>query len=176
MVTEPVGLQNLLHVLWLCIGCFCLFTALLGTDTSNDIPQMRDQGKPDSITSHTELLHFLWRSNLALPYDTGMIRFDGLTVLHKFTLEAGSVTYQNRHLNPDQEDHIKKHADFSGVTFGQDPCGTLFSRTVSTFVRAGKVAWEACIPKDMPGVCVAVDYFAPIHSPLEYPPAERPFE
>lgn len=36
-------------------------------------------------------------------------RFDGLTLLHEFTFDAGAVSYRNRYLYPQLEEYMKEH-------------------------------------------------------------------
>ena len=61
-------------------------------------------------------------------------RFDGLTVMHMFKIEAGHVTYRDRHLVKDLENYIREF----------NPCGTFLGRAFSTFVQAGIASHMQC--------------------------------
>ncbi len=64
-------------------------------------------------------------------------RFGGLTVMHKFQITAGKVTYRNRHLNREAEHYIQAENQEPGVMLWSDPCGTLLGRAFSLFKQAG---------------------------------------
>ncbi|DBA84901.1 TPA: hypothetical protein ACH3X1_005915 [Trebouxia sp. C0004] len=62
--------------------------------------------------------------------------FGGLTVMHKFQITAGKVTYRNRHLNREAEHYIQAENQEPGVMLWSDPCGTLLGRAFSLFKQA----------------------------------------
>ncbi len=64
-------------------------------------------------------------------------RFGGLTVMHKFQITAGKVTYRNRHLNREAEHYIQAESQEPGIMLWSDPCGTLLGRAFSLFKQAG---------------------------------------
>lgn len=60
--------------------------------------------------------------------------FDGLTVLHKFTIESnGDVKYMNRHVTKEAEEELSKLGRHFGVSFGKDPCKTIFNKFFTLF-------------------------------------------
>jgi len=61
--------------------------------------------------------------------------FDGLTVLHKFTIEGSKVKYQSRKMVPKIEEYVVKNGSYPGVTFGSDPCKTTFQKVSSVFIQ-----------------------------------------
>lgn len=62
--------------------------------------------------------------------------FDGLTVMHKFDIQAGCVTYRNRHLVKEMENYIREYNRPPNLTAYDDPCGSFMGRAFSTFVQA----------------------------------------
>lgn len=64
-------------------------------------------------------------------------RFDGTAMMHKFEIEAGHVTYRNRHLVKEMENYIREYNRSPSMTACEDPCGSLMGRAFSTFVQAG---------------------------------------
>lgn len=67
-----------------------------------------------------------------------LCRFAGLTVMHKFQLSGGKVTYRNRHLNREAEHYIEAENQEPGVMLWNDPCGTVLGRAFSLFKQAGQ--------------------------------------
>eukprot|EP01119_Soliformovum_irregulare_P004203 TRINITY_DN15211_c0_g1_i1.p1 TRINITY_DN15211_c0_g1~~TRINITY_DN15211_c0_g1_i1.p1 ORF type:complete len:490 (-),score=143.09 TRINITY_DN15211_c0_g1_i1:18-1487(-) len=61
--------------------------------------------------------------------------FDGLTVIHKFTIDGKKVTYQNRRMVPKIEEYIVQNGSSPDITFGIDPCKTMFQKITSVFIR-----------------------------------------
>lgn len=64
-------------------------------------------------------------------------RFDGLTVMHKFDIKAGHVTYRNRHLVKEMESYIREYNRPPSLVAYDDPCGSFLGRAFSTFIQAG---------------------------------------
>lgn len=62
--------------------------------------------------------------------------FSGLTVMHKFQITGGKVTYRNKHLNREAEHYIQAKNQEPGITLWSDPCGTLLGRAFSLFKQA----------------------------------------
>ncbi len=83
--------------------------------------------------------------------------FDGLTVMHKFAIHNGTVTYRNRHLNTPIEEWIAKGHD-PPRGFGQDPCRNIFSRLFSVLLGHGMrgVYWGLlCVGQDAQSSCAS---------------------
>lgn len=64
-------------------------------------------------------------------------RFDGTALMHKFDIEAGHVTYRNRHLMKEVENYIREYNRAPSLIAFDDPCGSFMGRAFSTFVQAG---------------------------------------
>ena len=64
-------------------------------------------------------------------------RFDGTALMHKFDIEAGRVTYRNRHLVKEMENYIREYNRPPTLVAFDDPCGSFMGRAFSTFVQAG---------------------------------------
>src|SRR5258708_28777239 len=62
--------------------------------------------------------------------------FDGLAMLHGFTLRNGSVTYTNKYLR--SRDYMESMAagTIKYSEFATDPCRTIFQRVLAMFVPA----------------------------------------
>lgn len=74
-------------------------------------------------------------------------RFDGLTVMHKFDIKAGCVTYRNRHLVKEMENYIREYNQPPNLTAYDDPCGSFMGRAFSTFVQAGMLQTQQLCEK-----------------------------
>lgn len=61
--------------------------------------------------------------------------FDGLTVLHRFSIENGGVRYSNRHLASGLRRYIEQHGRADFPSFGNDPCLNLFQKVTTLFRR-----------------------------------------
>lgn len=61
--------------------------------------------------------------------------FDGLAVLHRFTIDDGTVGYRNAHLEGGLERRIADKGFADHVTFGDDPCQGLFGKLFTLFRR-----------------------------------------
>lgn len=61
--------------------------------------------------------------------------FDGLAVLHRFTIADGVVRYRNAHLERGLERRIADKGYADHVTFGDDPCQGLFGKLFTLFRR-----------------------------------------
>jgi beta,beta-carotene 9',10'-dioxygenase len=59
--------------------------------------------------------------------------FDGLAMLHAFTLEAGRVGYANRFLDSGSHREALEKGRISRSEFATDPCYSLFGRVMATF-------------------------------------------
>ncbi len=59
--------------------------------------------------------------------------------MHKFDIQAGCVTYRNRHLVKEMENYIREYNRPPNLTAYDDPCGSFMGRAFSTFVQAGKL-------------------------------------
>jgi beta,beta-carotene 9',10'-dioxygenase len=61
--------------------------------------------------------------------------FDGLAMLHRFTIEQGSVSYGNRFLESDSYRASREHGEIAFPEFATDPCRSLFKRVQSLFAK-----------------------------------------
>lgn len=59
--------------------------------------------------------------------------FDGLAMLHAFTIGQGKVSYRNKFLRSTAYDQCMNHQDLKFMGFAQDPCKTIFSRLFAYF-------------------------------------------
>jgi carotenoid cleavage dioxygenase-like enzyme len=59
--------------------------------------------------------------------------FDGFAMLHRFTIDAGSVSYASRFLETRAYRAAKERGEIVYQEFATDPCRTLFSRVTSMF-------------------------------------------
>jgi beta,beta-carotene 9',10'-dioxygenase len=59
--------------------------------------------------------------------------FDGLAMLHRFSISGGSVSYASRFLGSRAYRAAKERGEITYSEFGTDPCRSLFSRVVSLF-------------------------------------------
>jgi len=59
--------------------------------------------------------------------------FDGLAMLHRFTIERGKVSYGNRFLQSASYRAAKENGEISFSEFATDPCRSLFKRVQSMF-------------------------------------------
>jgi beta,beta-carotene 9',10'-dioxygenase len=64
--------------------------------------------------------------------------FDGLAMLHRFTIDDGKVSYGNRYLNSRNYRTAKEQGHMVYGEFATDPCRSLFKR-VQTLFAPGKV-------------------------------------
>lgn len=60
--------------------------------------------------------------------------FDGLAMIHAFTLDNGIVSYTNRFLRTSDYKIVQKTGKMSYAGFAQDPCGSKFKRLISFFI------------------------------------------
>ncbi|MGE0608083.1 MAG: carotenoid oxygenase family protein [Pirellulales bacterium] len=60
--------------------------------------------------------------------------FDGLAMLHKFSLRDGQVSYANRFLRSHTYQESLRTGRISAAQFASDPCRSLFRRVMSLFV------------------------------------------
>ncbi|WP_207934296.1 carotenoid oxygenase family protein [Actinomadura sp. KC06] len=60
--------------------------------------------------------------------------FDGQAMLHRFTIEAGTVTYTNRFLNSPAYRAIRHEGRITHGEFATDPCMSIFRRFISRFI------------------------------------------
>ncbi|MDO9086986.1 MAG: carotenoid oxygenase family protein [Anaerolineaceae bacterium] len=59
--------------------------------------------------------------------------FDGLAMLHKFSIQNGNVSYANKYLNTKAYREAKATNQISYSEFATDPCRSLFSRIMTVF-------------------------------------------
>lgn len=59
--------------------------------------------------------------------------FDGLAMLHRFTIEAGRVSYASRFLAGRARDEAERTGRIAYSEFATDPCRSLFARTAAVF-------------------------------------------
>jgi carotenoid cleavage dioxygenase-like enzyme len=59
--------------------------------------------------------------------------FDGLAMLHKFTIQNGNVSYANKYLNTKAYHEAKATNQISYSEFATDPCRSLFGRVMAVF-------------------------------------------
>lgn len=59
--------------------------------------------------------------------------FDGLAMLHGFTIEDGSVTYANRFLRTEACRSVREEGELAFGEFGTDPCRSIFERFFHLF-------------------------------------------
>ncbi len=61
--------------------------------------------------------------------------FDGLAMIHAFTLHNGTVTYSNKFLKTTDYVYVQKTGTMNYAGFMQDPCGSLFKNLFSLFIH-----------------------------------------
>ncbi len=61
--------------------------------------------------------------------------FDGLAMLHRFTIEAGTVSYASRFLEGRARSEAERTGHIAYSEFATDPCRSLFARTAAVFHR-----------------------------------------
>lgn len=61
--------------------------------------------------------------------------FDGLAMLHGFTIEGGEVAYANRFLETEARRSVEETGELAFGEFGTDPCRSIFERFVNLFDR-----------------------------------------
>ena len=61
--------------------------------------------------------------------------FDGLAMLHRFTIEAGRVSYASRFLEGRTRDEAERSGRIPFSEFATDPCRSMFARTAAVFHR-----------------------------------------
>ena len=59
--------------------------------------------------------------------------FDGFTMLHKFSFNAGKVSYTNKFIKSNAFIKTKEKGKISFREFATDPCRSIFSRVSSVF-------------------------------------------
>ena len=67
--------------------------------------------------------------------------------MHKFDIQAGCVTYRNRHLVKEMENYIREYNQPPNLTAYDDPCGSFMGRAFSTFVQAGMLQTQCLCEK-----------------------------
>ncbi len=63
--------------------------------------------------------------------------FDGLAMLHAFTIQEGNVFYANRFLRTQAYDTVFNKKSLSYAGFAVDPCRSIFKRFFSLFLSSG---------------------------------------
>ncbi len=104
------------------------FTSLRSKVTVDDLPV---SGRiPDWL--HGSLLR-----NGPAEYEVGGIRlrhwFEGLAMLHRFTIAGGRVSYANRFLGSRARHHAERSGRLEFRQFATVPCRSLFARVTSVF-------------------------------------------
>jgi beta,beta-carotene 9',10'-dioxygenase len=61
--------------------------------------------------------------------------FDGLAMLHRFTIDAGKVSYASRFLEGRARSESERTGRIAYSEFATDPCRSLFARTAAVFHR-----------------------------------------
>ena len=59
--------------------------------------------------------------------------FDGLAMLHRFSIADGAVSYQNRFLQTREYRAVQETGDIAFSEFATDPCRSLFQRVMAVF-------------------------------------------
>ncbi len=59
--------------------------------------------------------------------------FDGLAMLHRFTIQAGQVSYANKFLNTRSYREAQQSGKIAYSEFATDPCRSLFGRVMAVF-------------------------------------------
>lgn len=60
--------------------------------------------------------------------------FDGLAMIHAFTIANGTVNYSNKFLRSNAYEQVEKTGSMNYIGFMQDPCGSIFKRLFSWFL------------------------------------------
>ncbi len=60
--------------------------------------------------------------------------FDGLAMIHAFSVHDGNVSYANKFLHSDDYEYVQKTGTMDYPGFAQDPCKTIFKRLFSLFI------------------------------------------
>jgi carotenoid cleavage dioxygenase-like enzyme len=63
--------------------------------------------------------------------------FDGLAMLHRFTIAAGRVSYGNRYLQSSAYRAVQQRGDIAFGEFATDPCRSMFKRVQTLFSGGG---------------------------------------
>lgn len=104
-------------------------------------------------------------------FDTGRKSFrhwfDGQAMLHRFTIDGGTVGYQNRFLDTEASRSAREHGRISYGEFATDPCGSIFARYFSRW--KGKLTPNACVNVSNLGERVVALTETPM--PVEFDPA-----
>ena len=65
--------------------------------------------------------------------------FDGLTQLHKFAIDGGTVSYRSRNVAEQQRTIWARDGGSKGITFGTEPCtGALYSSVHLMLVKSAR--------------------------------------
>ncbi|KAI9472364.1 MAG: putative carotene oxygenase [Benjaminiella poitrasii] len=75
--------------------------------------------------------------------------FDGLAMLHRFEITNGSVKYNSRHTSHGVERRIAQR-DPTLLTFGPDPCKTIFGRMQTVYHHISKFGTNAALQENDP--------------------------
>ncbi len=60
--------------------------------------------------------------------------FDGLAMLHAFTIGQGTISYRNKFLRSNAYQDAMEHQDLRFMGFAQDPCCSIFKRLFAYFI------------------------------------------
>jgi beta,beta-carotene 9',10'-dioxygenase len=69
--------------------------------------------------------------------------FDGQAMVHRFAIEDGEVTYNNRFLRTEAYRSVRERGRISYTEFATDPCGSIFNRFFSKW--RGRATDNACV-------------------------------
>ncbi|KAG0163455.1 hypothetical protein DFQ28_011668 [Apophysomyces sp. BC1034] len=75
--------------------------------------------------------------------------FDGLAMLHRFEIHGNNVQYSSRHTSHGVERRIREN-DPTLLTFGPDPCKTIFGRIQSVYHHLSKFSSNAKLQESDP--------------------------
>lgn len=111
----------------------------------------------------------LLRNGPAL-FDTGRRTFrhwfDGQAMVHRFAIEGGEVTYNNRFLRTEAYRSVRERGRIGYTEFATDPCGSIFNRFFAKW--RGKITDNACVNVTRAGDRVLALTETPL--PIEFDP------
>lgn len=87
--------------------------------------------------------------------------FDGLAMLHKFSINNGKVSYANKYLNTKAYQEAKSTNQISYSEFATDPCRSMFGRVMSVFSPKITDSAKVSIAK------IAQSYMALAETPIQ---------
>lgn len=87
--------------------------------------------------------------------------FDGLAMLHKFSINNGKVSYANKYLNTKAYQEAQSTNQISYSEFATDPCRSMFGRVISVFSPKITDSAKVSIAK------IAQSYMALAETPIQ---------